>query len=63
MAAWRKSSYSHTHGTSDCVELADLSRGIGVRDSKDPESLPLVVSREQLAVLVVQIKNGGFAAS
>ncbi|WP_246179183.1 DUF397 domain-containing protein [Actinomadura decatromicini] len=45
------------------MELADLSRGIGVRDSKDPESLPLVVSREQLAVLVVQIKNGGFAAS
>ncbi|MFC4053898.1 DUF397 domain-containing protein [Actinomadura syzygii] len=63
MTAWRKSSYSQSHGTSDCVELADLSWGIGVRDSKDPESLPLVVTREQLAALVVRIKNGGFAAS
>lgn len=58
--AWRKSSYSHTHGTSDCVELADLSYGIGVRDSKNPAVPPLVVSREQLTALVVRIRTGDF---
>ncbi|TYB48490.1 DUF397 domain-containing protein [Actinomadura chibensis] len=63
MAVWRKSSYSGGHGAEDCVELAELARGVGVRDSKDPEGLPLIVSREQLAALVVQIKNGGFATS
>ncbi|GAA3202274.1 DUF397 domain-containing protein [Actinocorallia longicatena] len=38
MTNWRKSSYS---GTSDdgvtCVEVAELSQGVGVRDSKNPE--------------------------
>ncbi|TYB48491.1 DUF397 domain-containing protein [Actinomadura chibensis] len=59
MTAWRKSSYSQSHGTSDCVELADLSRGIGVRDSKNPSAPHLVLSREGLAALLGKIKGEG----
>lgn len=33
-AAWRKSSYSS--GGSNCVEVANTSDSIAVRDSKDP---------------------------
>ncbi|MET8248304.1 DUF397 domain-containing protein [Streptomyces sp. NPDC005202] len=35
-SAWRKSSYSGNED-SYCVEVADFSDGIGVRDSKDPD--------------------------
>ncbi|HWG15759.1 MAG TPA: DUF397 domain-containing protein [Streptosporangiaceae bacterium] len=33
---WRKSTYSRTGGT-ECVEVAELSRGLAVRDSTDPD--------------------------
>lgn len=33
--SWRKSSYSAHEGGS-CVEVADLSVGVAVRDSKNP---------------------------
>ncbi|MGC0417524.1 DUF397 domain-containing protein [Embleya sp. AB8] len=32
--AWRKSSYSGQQG-GDCIEAAELSNAVGVRDSKD----------------------------
>ena len=35
--AWRKSSYSSDTG-GECVEVADLDLGTGVRDSKHPEA-------------------------
>ncbi|MFL9682802.1 DUF397 domain-containing protein [Streptomyces sp. KL110A] len=35
-ARWRKSSYSGDNG-GDCIEVADLSGHIAVRDSKNPE--------------------------
>jgi hypothetical protein len=34
--AWRKSTYSG-EGSSNCVEVAELSRGLAVRDSTDPD--------------------------
>ncbi|NVI89984.1 DUF397 domain-containing protein [Actinomadura sp. BRA 177] len=55
---WRKSSYSQTHGTSDCVELASLEGAVGIRDSKNPSAAHLVVSRTNLAALVARIKGG-----
>jgi len=54
---WRKSSYSQGGGT-DCVELAvleDSSRGI--RDSKNPSTPHLAVSRSALAALVQGVKD------
>lgn len=33
---WRKSSRSNGNGGANCVEVADLERGVAVRDSKDP---------------------------
>ncbi|MBA9002520.1 DUF397 domain-containing protein [Thermomonospora cellulosilytica] len=47
---WRKSSYSG--GGPDCVELADLGRVVGIRDSKDPEGPVLSVTRDGLAALL-----------
>ncbi|MEU5989132.1 DUF397 domain-containing protein [Spirillospora sp. NPDC047418] len=56
--AWRKSSYSHGGGTTDCVELAALEPHVGIRDSKDPSASHLVIAKEQLADLVDRIKVG-----
>ncbi|MGW4030676.1 DUF397 domain-containing protein [Streptomyces sp. NPDC004838] len=42
MEAWFKSSYSGPTGN-DCVEVADLTTHIGVRDSKDIRRPALVV--------------------
>ncbi|MFJ9901931.1 DUF397 domain-containing protein [Streptomyces sp. NPDC101152] len=33
---WRKSSYSGGGEGNDCVEIANLSNDIAIRDSKDP---------------------------
>ncbi|HKS48602.1 MAG TPA: DUF397 domain-containing protein [Amycolatopsis sp.] len=39
---WRKSSFSG--GGNDCVEVAVLAAGMGVRDSKNPDAGSLTVS-------------------
>ncbi|QKW33289.1 DUF397 domain-containing protein [Actinomadura sp. NAK00032] len=41
---WRKSSHSGGANDATCVELAKLSTGIGIRDSKDPEGSLLIVA-------------------
>lgn len=48
---WRKSSRSAATG-SDCVELADLGRAVGIRDSKNPNGPILRVTRAGLAGLL-----------
>lgn len=58
MTAWRKSSYSQTHGTSDCVEVASLEETVGIRDSKSPSTAHLVISQDDLAALISRIKVG-----
>ncbi|MFI6289513.1 DUF397 domain-containing protein [Streptomyces sp. NPDC051018] len=40
--AWFKSSYSSGAGNS-CVEIADLTDRVGIRDSKDKQGAALVV--------------------
>jgi Domain of unknown function (DUF397) len=58
---WRKSSRSgggDGGGGGDCVELADLSSAIGIRDSKAPEQGHLRVARAELAGLLCKIKSG-----
>jgi hypothetical protein len=56
-ARWRKSSHSAQEGGS-CVELADLSAAVGVRDSKNPDGPKLVFSRRELGSLVARVKSG-----
>ncbi|MFI0408348.1 DUF397 domain-containing protein [Actinomadura sp. 3N508] len=55
---WRKS--THSGGTNDhqCVEVGRLARGVGVRDSKDPEGGHLALSGDGFAGLVRVIKDG-----
>jgi hypothetical protein len=48
---WRKSSHSGNTG-GECVEVANLSGTIGVRDSKDPDGPKLLVDRDAFAALV-----------
>ncbi len=55
---WRKSSYSGSGNTSDCVELAILDSSIGIRDSKNPHTPHITVGREGLARLLGQVKDG-----
>jgi uncharacterized protein DUF397 len=43
-AHWKKSSYSGNTG--NCVEVATTRSVVGIRDSKDPDSTVLMVSRE-----------------
>lgn len=57
-ASWRKSSFSGYDG--ECVTVAALPGGIGVRDSKQPEAGTLVLSREQFAGWVASIRAGEF---
>ncbi|MCP2343150.1 DUF397 domain-containing protein [Actinomadura rupiterrae] len=60
MTEWRKSSYSGGGSSSgDCVELADLTSAVGLRDSKAPEVGHLSLSRESLTNLVEHIKTEG----
>lgn len=58
MTQWRKSSYSGTTQGSDCVELAALTEGIGIRDSKALEAGYVIVDRQTLTGLVGRIKAG-----
>jgi len=54
---WRKSSYSMTSAESDCVELAALPAGIGVRDSKRPHAGHLSLGQDRFAVLLHRLKE------
>lgn len=55
-AVWRKSSYSGDEtNKAQCVELADLTATVGVRDSKAPDADGLAVSR---TALFEDIKGG-----
>ncbi|SNT48374.1 protein of unknown function [Actinomadura meyerae] len=58
MTQWRKSSRSGTSGQSDCVEVANLSGGIAVRDSKDPSGFHVTLPVERFRRLADDIKRG-----
>lgn len=53
---WRKS--THSNGQGECVELANLGSEVGIRDSKNPTSPHLSVSRETLSTVLSNIKAG-----
>lgn len=54
---WRKSSHSNPSGS--CVELSRLITGdVAMRNSRDPDGASLVLSGEQLAALIADVKQG-----
>ncbi|WP_242883314.1 DUF397 domain-containing protein [Actinomadura litoris] len=59
MITWRKSSYSGGGGSDgqECVEVAEVRSGIGLRDSKAPEAGHLSVRRTSFAALVARLKR------
>ncbi|WUI04304.1 DUF397 domain-containing protein [Spirillospora sp. NBC_00431] len=60
MVAWRKSSHSDMSNAA-CVEVARLGYLVGVRDSKDPEGVPLGFTSQEFSGLLVRIKRGELA--
>ncbi|GAA2130056.1 DUF397 domain-containing protein [Actinomadura napierensis] len=58
MTQWRKSSYSSGDSGTDCVEVAALGSGVGVRDSKDADGGHVTVDRAAFAALLARIRSG-----
>ncbi|WP_067483994.1 DUF397 domain-containing protein [Actinomadura hibisca] len=55
---WRKSSRSGG-SSGQCVEVAQASALVGIRDSKNPHAGHLAVNRSVFAELVSRVKAGG----
>ncbi|WP_329151234.1 DUF397 domain-containing protein (plasmid) [Streptomyces niveus] len=55
-ASWFKSTYSAPNN--ECVEVADLAAGIGVRDSKTTGGPVMVVGAGAFAALVDGLRDG-----
>ncbi|MBO2459313.1 DUF397 domain-containing protein [Actinomadura violacea] len=55
-AHWRKSSHSGAN-EGECVKVADLDEGIGVRDSKNPGAGHLALTRQGFAALLTHMTS------
>ncbi|MEW2355486.1 DUF397 domain-containing protein [Spirillospora sp. NPDC029432] len=55
--AWRKATRSSQGTSEQCVEVAQLADGIGVRDSKDPHGPRLLLSREAFKEFSAALKK------
>mgnify|MGYP001428850776 CR=1 FL=1 len=53
---WRRSSYSASNG-GNCVEVAHLAEGIGIRDSKSRERGHLIMPLAQFTALLARLKQ------
>lgn len=54
---WRKSSRSDSSGA-ECVEVAELSRAVAVRDSKDPNGPTLLFRAAHWRTFTGRVKAG-----
>jgi hypothetical protein len=61
-ASWRKAARSNTQGN-QCVEVALLTDGIAVRDSKDPEGPKLKFTPKEWDAFLHGVKGGEFDLS
>ncbi|MFD0684742.1 DUF397 domain-containing protein [Actinomadura fibrosa] len=59
---WRKSSRSDNTG-GQCVEVAELAPGVGVRDSKDPAGAVLRFSAAEWRHFAASVRSGRFDLS
>jgi Domain of unknown function (DUF397) len=57
-AAWRKSSHSNPSG--NCVEAAQVGRGVAVRNSRFPDGPALVFTRAEWNAFLRGVKDGDF---
>ena len=57
-ATWRKS--THSGDGNNCVEVAGLPAGVGVRDSKSADSGALLLSLSAWRSLASHVKAGEF---
>jgi hypothetical protein len=57
-AVWRKSSRSNGNGDNNCVEVAFVDGGVGVRDSEDPAGQALPFNPEQWVTFLEAAKYG-----
>ena len=57
-AHWRKS--SHSSGNGACVEIAETSDLIAVRDSKDPAGPKLVFTAPEWEAFTAGVRDGEF---
>lgn len=55
-SAWRKASRSSDAGD-NCVEVASTSNAVALRDSKDPDSGHILVSRKDFRHFAKALKN------
>ena len=58
MPQWQKSSYC---GSNACVEVAQISDSILVRDSKNPQIAPLAFTADEWDAFVKGVKAGEFS--
>jgi hypothetical protein len=56
VTVWRKARRSNDQGGS-CVELAAFTRGVGVRDSKNPDGPKLVLNPTAFRALLTDLKQ------
>ena len=55
---WRKSTHSG-EGSSTCVEVAEMSRGLAVRDSTDPSGPRLAFGAQNWDRFMGRVKQAG----
>ncbi|MEU6748909.1 DUF397 domain-containing protein [Spirillospora sp. NPDC046719] len=57
--SWQKSTHSDSSGGA-CVEVGEMTSGVALRDSKDPEGPKLAFGRGAFGVLVSDIRAGRY---
>ncbi|RAY14972.1 DUF397 domain-containing protein [Actinomadura craniellae] len=56
MVVWRKARRSDDMG-GNCIELAPMPDGVGIRDSKDPDGPRLIIGRSAFQAFTTALKR------